>query len=98
MDITEAYQEAIIQDALSTDDEEVQSDEEVTFKKEDLNAKKDDWKCSRDPKFAIALYPQNLSRAHRDKIKSNLSVPGIQERHENTLIKSFEMSPHLICL
>jgi len=42
MDITEAYQEAIIQDALSTDDEEVQSDEEVTFKKEDLNAKKDD--------------------------------------------------------
>merc|ERR1712212_942191 len=46
VDINEAYQEAIIQDALSTDDEDVQSDEEVTFnpdaKKEDLNAKKDD--------------------------------------------------------
>ena len=33
-----------------------------------------------------------------DKIESNLSVPGIQERHENALIKSFEMSLHLICL
>ena len=41
MDIGEAYHEAIIQDALSTDDEG-EGDEEVTFKKEDLNAKKED--------------------------------------------------------
>ena len=40
MDIGEAYHEAIIQDALSTDDEG--DDEQVTFKKEDLNAKKED--------------------------------------------------------
>ena len=39
-------------------------------------------------------------RAHlnRDKIESNLSVPGIQGCHENALFKSFETSPHLICL
>ena len=35
---------------------------------------------------------------NRDKIESNLSVPGIQGCHENALIKSFEMSPNLICL
>ena len=35
---------------------------------------------------------------NRDKIESNLSVPGIQGHQENALIKSFEMSPHLICL
>ena len=40
MDIGEAYHEAIIQGALSTDDEE---DDEVTIKsKGDLNAKKED--------------------------------------------------------
>ena len=38
------------------------------------------------------------SHLNRDKIESNLSVPGIQGCHENALIKSFEMSPHLICL
>ena len=35
---------------------------------------------------------------NRDKIESNLSVPGTQGRHENALIKSSEMSPHLTCL
>ena len=35
---------------------------------------------------------------NRDKIESNLSVPGIQGCHENALCKSFEMSPLLICL
>ena len=38
------------------------------------------------------------SHLNRDKIASNLSVPGIQGCHENALFKSFEMSPHLICL
>ena len=35
---------------------------------------------------------------NRDKIKSNLSVSGIQGCHDNALCKSFETSPHLICL
>ena len=35
---------------------------------------------------------------NRDEIESNLSVPRIQGCHGNTLIKSFEMSPHLIWL
>ena len=30
-----------------------------------------------------------------NKIESNFSVPGILGYEENTLIKSFEMSPHL---
>ena len=34
---------------------------------------------------------------NKDKIESNLSVPGIQG-HQEIAIKSFEMSPHLICL
>ena len=33
-----------------------------------------------------------------NKIESNFSVPGILGYEENTLIKSFEMSPHLIGL
>ena len=53
MDIGEAYHKAIIQDALSTDDEG-EGDEEVTFKKEDLNAKKEDWFCcSQEVKLSI---------------------------------------------
>lgn len=48
--LTEAYEEAIIQDALSTDDSSDEEDapnkpekeEEEAVKKEDLNAKKDD--------------------------------------------------------
>ena len=35
---------------------------------------------------------------NRNKIESNLSVPKIQGCHENALYKSFEMSPHIICL
>ena len=35
---------------------------------------------------------------NRNKIESNLSVPGIQGRHKNALIKSFEMRPHMKCL
>ena len=38
------------------------------------------------------------SHLNRNKIESNLSVPGIQRHHENALIKSFETSSHLICL
>ena len=38
------------------------------------------------------------SHLNKNKIVSNLSVPGILEHQENTLIKSFEISPHLICL
>ena len=42
----------------------------------------------------------NLSKSHlnRDNIESNMSVPVIQEHQENALIKSFEMSPNLMCL
>jgi len=51
VDLSEAYQEAIIQDALSTDDEDDDEDEAAAAKedkaaeatcKEDLNAKKED--------------------------------------------------------
>ena len=35
---------------------------------------------------------------NRNKIEYNLSVPGIHGRHENALIKSIEMSPHMMCL
>ena len=46
------------------------------------------------------LVSERKAEAHlnRDKIESNLSVPGIQGHQENALIKSFEMSSHLICL
>ena len=33
-----------------------------------------------------------------NEIESNLSVLGILRYEENTLIKSFEMSPHMTCL
>ena len=35
---------------------------------------------------------------NRDKIESNLSVTGIQGRHENVSCKTFEISPHMMCL
>ena len=35
---------------------------------------------------------------NRDQIESDLSVPGIQGHQENALYKSFETSPHLLCL
>ena len=38
------------------------------------------------------------SHLNRDKIEFNLSVPRIKGCHENALDKSFETSPHLICL
>ena len=40
---------------------------------------------------------QVVSHLNRDNIESNFSVPVIQEHNENALIKSFAMSPHLIC-
>ena len=40
----------------------------------------------------------DVTHLNSDKIESNLSVNGIQGRHENALIKSCQMSPHLICL
>ena len=41
-----------------------------------------------------------LKKTHldRDKVESNLSVPGIQGCHENVFYKNFETSPHLTCL
>ena len=47
----------------------------------------------------VELYLQNASYSHlnREMIESNLNVPGIQGHQENALIKSFEMSPNLIC-
>ena len=38
------------------------------------------------------------SHLNRDKIESNLSVPGMQGSHENALYKIFKTSCHLICL
>ena len=46
--------------------------------------------------YMVTSLLTNWAPLNRDKIESSLSVPGIQERHENALIKSFEMSPHLI--
>ena len=46
----------------------------------------------------VPAQKSHLSHFNRDKIESNLSVPGIQRHQENALIKGFEMSPHLICL
>ena len=40
----------------------------------------------------------SVTHLNRNKSDSNLSLPGIQGHQENALIKSFEMSPHLICL
>ena len=37
-----------------------------------------------------------VAHLNRDKIESNLSVPGIQEHQENALIKSFELSLHFM--
>ena len=44
------------------------------------------------------IWTRNSTHLSKNKIESNLSVPGIQEDQENALIKSFEMSPHLIGL
>ena len=38
------------------------------------------------------------SHLNRNKIESNLSVPGIDKCHKNALYKSFEISPHFKCL
>ena len=38
------------------------------------------------------------SHLNRDKIKSNLSVPGIQGCNESALCKNFETSPYLLRL
>ena len=37
-------------------------------------------------------------KLNRDEIESKLCVPEIQESNENALIKSYEISSHLICL
>ena len=48
----------------------------------------------------IAQVQINWTATHlnREEVESNLSAPGIQGHQEDALIKSFEMSPHLICL
>ena len=43
-------------------------------------------KHKRDPQ-------SSQTHLNRDKIESNLSVPGFQGRHKNALIKDFKMSP-----
>ena len=48
-------------------------------------------------KYLSPHYKLFMSHLNRDTIESNLSVPGIQGYQENTLIRSFEMIPHLIC-
>ena len=37
------------------------------------------------------------AQLNRDKVASNMSVPGIHGYHEKYLIKSFKVSPNLIC-
>ena len=57
--------------------------------------------CCRTIRFVVdfvTVIAQDFAHLNRDKIKSNLSVPGIQGHQENALIKSFKMSPHLIYL
>ena len=46
----------------------------------------------------VIRHEEGVPHLNKDKIESNLSVPGIQGHQENALIKSFEMSLHLICL
>ena len=46
--------------------------------------------------YFIYISPCNgVTHLNRDKIESNLSVPGIKGHQENALIKGFEMSPPL---
>ena len=52
----------------------------------------------RNEKSTIFCIISPVTHLNRDKIESNLRVPGIQGCHENALILSFELSPHLICL
>ena len=42
--------------------------------------------------------PGGTPHLNKNKIESNLSVPGIGGHQKKALIKSFEMSPHLTCL
>ena len=48
--------------------------------------------------IGIVVVTHDHTHLKRDQIESNLSVPVIQGHQENVLIKSFEMSPLLICL
>ena len=50
--------------------------------------------------FLVCTVVVGVKVAHlnRNKIESNLSVPGIQGCQENAFIESFEMSSHLIYL
>ena len=41
------------------------------------------------------LLPETLPHLNRDGIESSWSVPGIQGRHDNLLIKTFKRSPNL---
>ena len=52
-----------------------------------------------DQSCYLLIAPKELiTHLNRKTIQFNLSVPGIQGHQENALIKSFKMSPHLICL
>ena len=55
-------------------------------------------KICRNFEYNPTIVTTTSSHLNRDQIESNLSVPGTQWHQENTLYKSFEMSPLFICL
>ena len=52
----------------------------------------------RNPEVRSIMGCQPGTHLNRDRIESNLRVPGIQGCNENALYESFKTSPHLICL
>ena len=51
-----------------------------------------------DCKMTFSHVQVRGAHLNKDRIETNSSVPWIQGRHENALIKSFKTSPHMICL
>ena len=66
------------------------------FKKTRFQKKKKKKTRFGDSQIVPKRVTQTHSHLNRDKIESNLSVPGIWMNQENGLIKSFEMSPPLM--
>ena len=54
--------------------------------------------ASRTGKFCARNILRTPTHLNRDKIESDLSVPGIQGHHDKALVKSFQMRPHLVSL
>ena len=46
--------------------------------------------------FFLVLQVRCKTHSNRDRIESNLIVPGIHGRHKNALIKSFKKGPYLM--